>query len=79
MYVKREISEDMYGMVLQRLCDMAKADCLNPNVQRWNRTLVGNMSETRRHREPSDRFSPVVRLARWAMRSERIQGHVWGA
>ena len=79
MYVKREISEDRYGMVLQRLRDKAKADCLNPNVQWWNRTLVGITSETRRHREPSDRLSPVVRLARWTMRSERIQGHVWGA
>ena len=79
MYVKREISEDVYGMVLQRLRDMAKADCLNPNVQWWNCTLVGSTSETRRHREPSVRLSPRVRLARWTMRSERIQGHVWGA
>ena len=79
MYVKREISEDVYGMVLQRLRDTVKADCRNPNVQWWNRTLVGSTSETRRHREPPVRLLPVVRLARWTMRSERIQGHGWGA
>jgi len=46
MLIKREISEDVYGMVLQRLRDKAKADCLNPNVQGWNRTLVGSTSDT---------------------------------
>ncbi len=46
MFVKREISEDVYGMVLQRLRDTAKTDCLNPNVQWWNRTLAGNTSDT---------------------------------
>ena len=66
-------------MVLQHLRDKAKADCLNPNVQWWNRTLVGSTSATRRHREPPNSDLSTVRLARWAMRSERIQGHVWGA
>ncbi len=46
MLVKREISEDVYDMVLQRLRDMAKTHCLNPNVQWWNVTLVGNASDT---------------------------------
>ena len=32
---KREMTEDVYGMDLQRLRDMVKADCLNPNAQWW--------------------------------------------
>lgn len=46
MSVKREIPKDVYGMVLQRLRDKAKADCLNPNVQWWNGTLAGSTSDT---------------------------------
>lgn len=46
MSVKRELSEDVYGRVLQRLRDKAKADCLNPNVQWWNGTLAGSTSES---------------------------------
>jgi hypothetical protein len=52
---------------------------LNPNVQWCNRTLVGSTSVRRRHREPPVRLSPGVRLARGAMRNERIEGHEWGA
>ncbi len=42
MSVKWEVSEGVYNTVLQRLHDKVKADCLNPNVQRWNITSVGN-------------------------------------
>jgi hypothetical protein len=34
MLVKRELSEDVYGRVLQRLHDMAKADCLSAPLWR---------------------------------------------
>ena len=37
MLVKQGIAEDVYGVALQRLNDMVKAHCLNPNVQGWNR------------------------------------------
>jgi hypothetical protein len=79
MLVKREISEGVYGMVLQRLRDKAKGEfpesqcpVVEPHTRRDHACY-------RRHREPSVRLSPVVRLARWTMRSERIQGHEWGA
>jgi hypothetical protein len=70
-------------MCMLRLCNVCaiglKVNSLNPNVQRCNRTLVGSTSVRRRHREPPERLSPGVCLAQWAMRSERIQGHEWGA
>ncbi len=63
MLVKREISEGVYDMVLLRLHDKVKADCLNPNVQRWNVTLVGTAPIIRRHLEPWVIVSLSVRLA----------------
>lgn len=45
LLVKRELPEDVYDSVLQRLRDKAKADCLNPNVRGWNRTLIDTTSE----------------------------------
>jgi hypothetical protein len=66
-----------------RLCNACtirlKVNSLNPNVQRCNRTLVGNTSETDAIESQRFDFRRVVRLARWAMRSERIEGHEWGA
>jgi hypothetical protein len=78
MVGKREMSEDVYGMGLQRLRNMVRADCPNPNDQRWNRTLVGSTSVLRRHCEPRVQLSLVVHLAQWAMPSEGIEGHEWG-
>src|SRR6266446_1145164 len=56
-----------------------RLDCLNPNLQGWNRTLVGSTSVIRRHREPWVRLLPMVHPARWPMPSEGIQGDEWGA
>jgi hypothetical protein len=79
MLVKREVSEGVYDMVLQRLRDTAKGEfpesqCpgVEPHPRRYHACY-------RRHREPSVRLSPVGRLARWTMRNECIQGHEWGA
>ena len=41
-------------------------------------TLVGSTFVLQRHCEPRVQVSLVVHLARWAMPSEGIQGHVWG-
>ena len=79
MLVKQEISEGVYGMVLQRLRDMAKVglpESQCPGVQPHTRR---DHASYRRHRELSDRLSPMGRLARWPMRNERIKGHEWGA
>src|SRR5215475_475550 len=79
MLVKREVSEGVYDTVLQRLHAMAKAalpESQCPGVEPHTRR---DHACSRRHREPTVRLSPVVRLARWPMRSERIQGHEWGA
>jgi hypothetical protein len=62
MLIKREISEGVYDMVLLRLHDKVKADCLNPNVRRWNVTLVGT-APIIRHLEPWVIVSLSVRLA----------------
>src|SRR6266446_657099 len=56
-----------------------RLDCLNPNLQGWNRTLVGSTSIIRRHREPWVRLLPMVHPARWPMPSEGIEGDEWGA
>src|SRR5262249_48631675 len=79
MLVKREVSEGVYDTVLQRLHDMAKGEFPEsycPGVEPHTRR---DHACSRRHREPAVRLSPVVRLARWPMRSERIQGQEWGA
>ena len=45
MFVKREVTEDVYVAVLQRLSDKVKAKTrLNPNIQWWNRTSFGSTS-----------------------------------
>jgi len=79
LLVKQEISEGVYGMVLQRLHDKAKGEfpesycpAVQPHTRRDHVCY-------RRHREPPVRLSPAVRLARWAMRNERIEGQEWGA
>jgi hypothetical protein len=51
----------------------------NPNLQGWNRTLVGSTSVIRRHREPWVRLLLMVHPARWPMPSEGIEGNEWGA
>src|SRR6266446_9518062 len=56
-----------------------RLDCLNPNLQGWNRTLVGSTSVIRRHREPRVRLLLMVHPARWPMPSEGMQGDEWGA
>ena len=50
-----------------------------PNRQRGNLTLVGNTSLYRRQRKPQNIFRSVVRLVRWAMRSDLIEGEEWEA
>ena len=66
-----------------RLCNACtiglKVNSLNPNVPRCNRTLVGSTSETDAIGSQRSDFRRMVRLVRWAMRSERMQGHEWGA
>ena len=79
MLVKREVSEDVYDAGLQRLRDKAKADCLNPNVQWWNRTLVGTTSDTGAIGSHRIKFRRWYALLDGTMRSERIEGHEWGA
>ena len=70
-------------MCMLRLCNACtiglKVHSLNPNVQRCNRTLVGNTSETDAIESQRFDFRRMVRLARWAMRSERIEGHGVGS
>src|SRR5262245_57228167 len=79
MLVKQEISKGVYGMVLQRLRDKAKGEFSEPQCPGVQPHTRRDHACSRRHREPSDRLSPVGRLARWTMRSERIEGHEWGA
>jgi len=50
MFVKRGTAEDVYGVALQRLSDMAKAGLPESQFQWWNRTLIGSTSERRCHR-----------------------------
>jgi hypothetical protein len=50
-----------------------------PNLQWGNLTLVGNTSLYRRQRKPQNIFRSVVRLVRWAMRSDLIEGDEWEA
>ncbi len=56
-----------------------KLDCLNPNVQWWNRTLIGSTSDTDAMMSYGFGFLSVVRLASWTMSNELIEGHEWGA
>jgi len=79
MVGKREMSEDVYGMVLQRLRNMVRAglpESQCPAVQPYTRRYHVYM--TRRHRYVWNRLSSRPRLDRWAMLSESIEGHEWG-
>ena len=53
MIGKREMSEDVYGMVLQRLCDMVKAGLPEPQcpVVEESHSSVARLYP-RRHHEP---------------------------
>ena len=57
-----------------------KLDCLNPNPQRWNRTLAATASLTQRHQgRIVQRFAiGHLRLAR-AMKNDFIEGDEWDA
>jgi len=80
MLRKRGVTEDVYGTALQRLSARAKAGLPEPQCPGGGtRTPVGSTSVRRRHREPQVNVSLEVRLARWAMASEAIQGHEYGA
>jgi hypothetical protein len=76
---KRERSEDVYGMVPQRLRDMVKAGLPASQcpVVELSHSSVARL-ETRRHRESWVKVSLMVRLARWTMPNEGIEGHEWG-
>ena len=74
MDVKRELSEDVYGTVPQRLSDTVKAtrpESQSPGVEL---TPVGSTSATRRLRQTWNSLSSMLRPGRRTMRSERIQG-----
>ncbi len=56
-----------------------KLDYLNPNVQWWNRTFVGTTSDTGAIGSHRIQFRRWYALLDGTMRSERIEGHEWGA
>jgi hypothetical protein len=78
MVGKRGVAEDVYGMALQRLHDRVRAALPEPQCPVVEVHTRRHHVYRRRHREPWVHVSPVVRLARWTMRSERIEGHEWG-
>jgi len=51
MSEKRESLEDAEGVVPQGRVIRRKLNCLNPNPQRWNRTLVATASVVQRRQE----------------------------
>ncbi len=79
MVGKRGTSEDVYGVALQRLHDRVRAGLPEPPMSSGGTAhSSGARLETRRHRYAWNRLSSRPRLGRWAMRSERIEGHEWG-
>lgn len=74
MVIKRKMSEDVYGIVLQRLSDMAKAILPESQSPEVDLTPVGNTPVIRRCRQARIKFLSALRSGRQAMRSERIQG-----
>ncbi len=76
---KREMPEDVYGMVLQRLHDMVRDELPEPQCPAVepSHSSVARLY-TRRHRYVWNQVSSIPRFDRWAMRSERIEGHEWG-
>jgi len=80
MDVKRGISEDVYGMVLQRLRDMAKAGLPEPQspVVKPSHSSVARLY-TRRHWYAWNQLSSRLRPDQWTMCSEHIQGDERGA
>ena len=79
MVGKREMSEDVYGMVLQRLRDMVRAGLPEPQCPAVEaaHSSVPRLY-TRRHRYVWNQVSSRPHLDRWAMLSESIEGHAWG-
>jgi hypothetical protein len=49
MSIKRRMPEDVYGMALQRLSDMAKSRLTKPQYPAVDHTFVGSTSERRCH------------------------------
>jgi hypothetical protein len=65
MVVKQGTTEEGYAVALQHLSDMVRVCYPNPNVQWWNRTLVGSPS-----------VSPTLKVSR--VRSMRKDlGPLW--
>ena len=63
MVGKQGRAEDVYALVLQRLCPMARAVLPESQCQRWKRTSVCSTSERRCHQERWIQLSFIVRLA----------------
>ncbi len=74
MVIKRKMSESVYGMVLQRLNDRAKATLPKSQSPEVDLTPAGNTLLTQRRRQARIKLSSALRSGRRTMRSERIQG-----
>jgi len=55
-----------------------KLDCLNPNLQWWNRTRTATTPGRRCHRKRAVRLLQHVPFVWWTMCSEHMQGDEWG-
>lgn len=74
MVIKRKMSESVYGIVLQRLNDMAKATLPESQSPGVDLTPAGSTPVTQRRRQARIKLSSALRSGRRTMRSERIQG-----
>jgi hypothetical protein len=74
MVIKRKMSESMYGVVLQRLNDRAKATLPESQSPGVDLTPAGSTPVTQRRRQARIKVLSALRSDWRTMRRERIQG-----